>query len=195
MRDLLFDVPWYLPTVLGIIGLAIFVSGNRRVDRRLQNIGGIVTLVAAGWAIMSYLVDTPKEICQKETRHFVRSVVDRDWDTFDGLMEPGVVFRFVGSPWRIDGQDSLHNAVKADVEQIGLKSATATDVKASEADHIITVEMNVWSNQDYTMGTPIQSEWQLDWKESNGRWLLHEIRAIRVANVAPEQVRGNLRAH
>ena len=111
---------------------------------------------------MSYLVDTPKEICEKQTRQFVRAVVERDWPTFDGMMESGIDFKFVGIPWQIEGRDNLSGAVKADIEQIGLKSATATDVTAADAEGAITVAMKVWSNQDYTMGTPLDSEWELD---------------------------------
>ena len=42
--DLLFSVPWYLPTVTAIIGLALLVNGNRRQNARLRNIGGLVML-------------------------------------------------------------------------------------------------------------------------------------------------------
>jgi hypothetical protein len=195
MHDLLFSVPWYLPTATAIIGLALLVNGNSRQNARLRNAGGIVMLLAVGWAVMSYLVDTPKEICEKQARQFVKAVVGRDWPTFDGMMETGVDFKFVGSPWQIDGRDNLSGAVKADIEQIGLKSAAATDVTAADAGSTITVGMKVWSNQEYTMGTPLDSEWELDWRETGGHWLLHEIRAIRVSGVKPEEVRGSLRKH
>jgi len=194
MRDLLFSVPWYLPTITAIIGLALLVNGNSRQNARLRNAGGLVILLAAGWATMSYLVDTPKEICEKQTRQFVRAVADREWPTFDGMMEPGVDFKFVGSPWQIEGRDNLSGAVKADIEQIGLKSATAADVTAANKGNAITVAMKVWSNQDYTLGTPLDSEWELDWRDTAGHWLLHEIRALRVSGVKPEEVRGSLHA-
>ena len=195
MRDLLFSVPWYLPAITGIIGLALLVNGNRRQNIRLRNFGGIAILVAVGWAVMSYLVDTPKEICEKQTREFIKAVVDRDWPKFDAMMDPGIDFNFVGSSWKIEGRENLSGAVKADIEQIGLKSATATDVSAAETGDTIAVATKVWSNQDYTMNTPLDSEWEFEWRAEGNRWLLHEIRAVRVSGVKPEDVRGSLRKH
>jgi hypothetical protein len=193
MRDLLFDVPWYLPTLGIIIGLTLLFGGNRRQNPRQRNVGAILVLIAVGWAVMSYLVDTPKEICQKQTRAFIQSVVDRNWSTFDNLLEPGVNFKFIGSPWEIDGRDPLTNAVKADVEQIGLKSAMITEAAATESGGTITVAVKLFTNQTYTMERPIDSDWEWDWRETDGHWRIHEIRALRVSGADPSQVRGGLR--
>jgi hypothetical protein len=43
------------------------------------------------------------------------------------------------------------------------------------------------------MDRPIDSQWQLTWRETSGQWLLHEVRAVQVANVPLEQLRGFLR--
>ena len=195
MRDLLFDVPWYLPTFLAVIGLSLFVSGNRRQKPRLRGAGIALVLVAVTWAVVSYLVDTPKEISQKQTRRLVQSVVDRNWNTFDALLDPGVSFRFVGSPWQIDGRDTLSDAVKADVNQIGLKSAHISDIETAKKGDTITVTMKVWTTQDLTLDRPLDSQWELDWRQAgaSGRWLLRQIRAIEVTGVTPDQVRGTLR--
>ena len=195
MRDLLFDVPWYLPTVLGIIGLAVFVNGNRRQNRKLQNSGGIVVLIAVLWMMASYLVDTPKEICQKQTRQFVRSVVDRDWEMFDRLTGPAIGLSIVGSPVETETHADLTALVKAKADQVGLKSAGLTDVSAAQTGQTVTVSIRVFSTQQASMDQPVDSEWEIDWREASGRWLVHEIRAIRVANLPPDQVRGVLRLH
>ena len=193
MRDLLFAVPWYLPTVLGIIGLAIFVSGNRRQHPPARMAGLVVIVLAIGWAVMSYLVDTPKEICEKNSRRLVQSVVDRDWKTFGELLAPDAAFKFAGTQWQIAGKEDLTNRVKASVEPIGLKSASVTDAVAKESGSTITVSIKVFSTQEISLDRPIDSQWELDWQESGGRWLLHEIRAIQVTGVTPDQVRGGLR--
>jgi hypothetical protein len=195
MRDLLFSVPWWLPTIIAIAGLALFVSGNRRQHDGLRKAGAGVMLFALAWAVVSYLVETPKEICQKQTRQFVQSVVDRNWKQFDGLMDPNVGFRFEGSSWQIDGRETLSSAVKADVEQIGLKSATITDMKAGENGDTVAVTIKLWSNQDFTMERPLDSEWEFDWTKSDGRWLLHQVRALRISGLEPQQIRGTLKVH
>ena len=192
MRDFFFDVPWWAPTLLGIIGIALFVSGNRRQKINIRTAGLVVLSVGILWAVVSYLVDTPKEICQKHTRQFVRSVIDRDWTTFGRLMEPEADFKFVGSNWQMDGRDTLVDAIRADVDQIGLKSAHITSMQADETGDVIVIHIRVYSVQDYSMGQPLDSEWEMEWHKDGGGWLLHEIRGIRVANIPPELIRGSL---
>lgn len=192
MSDLLFDVPWWIPVVLVITGISLWVSGNRRQDRRLRDGGTGVLLLAVGWAATSYLVDTANETCQKQTRQFVQAVVERKWKTFDELMDPDVRFAFAGSSWRIVGRQTLDEAVRADIEHIGLESAHLTGVKARQDAGTVTVEATVWSTQKSTMGQPLDSDWEFDWQRNGGRWLLREIRAVRVSHVSPEEIRGSL---
>ena len=194
MDDLLFDVPWWIPTVLAIVGIILLVSGNRRQNNRIGSAGTVLILIAVGWAVMSYLVDTPKEICQKQTRAMVRSVLDRDWNKFDGLLAPDVTFRFTGSTWQIAGRETISSDVKQDVDQIGLHGAHITDIRAAENAGTITVSFKVFTTQDLTMDRPLDSEWETDWQKSQNQWRLREIRAIRVSGVTADQVRGSLRA-
>jgi hypothetical protein len=195
MRDLLFSVPWYLPTVTAIIGLALLVNGNRRQNPRLRGAGAGVMLAAVGWAGLSYLVETPKEICARQTRQFVQAVVDRNWPTFDGLVAPTVSLAFFGGSASDETRDQFTPWVKAKADQIVLKSAALTDVTPVETGNTITVTIRVWSVQDASMGQPLDSEWDVDWQSANGKWLIHEIRALRVGNIAPDQLRGALRVH
>jgi len=132
MSDLLFDVPWWLPTVLAITGISLWVSGNRRQNRRLRDGGAVLVLLAVAWSAMSFLVDTAKETCQKQTRQFVQAVVDRKWNTFEELLDPEVRFAFSGSSWRIIGRDTLSRAVQADIGHIGLKTAHLAGMRASQ---------------------------------------------------------------
>lgn len=193
MRDLLFSVPWYLPTITAMIGLALFVRGNGRQDPRLRGAGLVVIFAALGWAVMSYLVETPKEICDRQTRQFVQSVVDRDWQKFAGFVAPQIDIVFFGGPAQTQTGAEFVPWVRARAEEIDLKSAALTDVKPVESGDTITVTIRVWSVQDKSMGQPVDSEWEIDWQQSSGKWLIHEIRALRVGNIAPEQFRGALR--
>jgi hypothetical protein len=192
MSDLLFDVPWWLPTLVGIVGISVWVSGNRRQDQKVRTWGLGVFAVAIGWAVLSYLVDTDKEKCQKLTRQFVQSVVAQDWNTFDNLLDPNVSFRFAGSAWSIVGKDTLDNALRADMTRVGVMSARVTGIHAHESEGTITVHIAVWSTQKATMDQPIDSEWEFDWQKSGGNFLLHEIRAVRVRNLTMEDIRQAL---
>ena len=194
MTDLLFDVPWWIPTVLIVVGVALAVSGNRRQISKTRNIGVAMIALAIGWSVMSYLVDTPKEKCQRQTRQFVQSVVDRDWKTFANLLAPDVQFQFAGNPWEIEGRDTLEQDVKTDVESIGLKSVNVTHVQAAQNDRGITISIDVLSTQTETLERPLDSEWEMEWHWSGERWLLHDIRAVQVANLSADQIRASLPA-
>jgi hypothetical protein len=192
MDDLLFDVPWWLPTLVGIVGVSVWVSGNRRQNERVRSWGLMVIVAAVGWAVVSYVVDTGKEKCQKLTKEFVQSVVKQDWETFDGSLDVNVAFRFAGSAWSIVGKDTLDNTLRADMGRIGVMSARVTGMDAKEEAGTITVRIVVWSTQKATMEQPLNSEWELDWRKSGGKFLLREIRAIRVSNLTSEDIRGAL---
>jgi hypothetical protein len=194
MRDLLFNVPWYLPTLLAIIGLSLFVSGNRRQKPPLRTSGVALIGLAILWAVTSYLVDTPKEICERQTREYVRAVAAQDWKTFDRLMEPDVKFTD-GASWEIAGRDNWAEDVKSGAQQIGLKSAVITDLKAAQSGNVVTTTIRVFSTQEITMDRPVDSDWDLEWRPSGDRWLLHELRAVRVSGASLDQVRGMLRKH
>jgi hypothetical protein len=194
MTDLLFDVPWWIPTVLVVVGVALAVSGNRRQINNTRNGGLAMIGLAIGWSVMSYLVDTPKEKCQRQTRQFVQSVVDRDWLTFAGLLAPDVEFQFKGSPWQIEGRDTLESDVKQDVESIGLKSVHISNMQTVQDDRAITVTIAVWSTQTETMERPLDSDWEMEWRWSGQHWLLHDIRAVQVANLSADQIRASVPA-
>jgi len=193
MRDFLFDVPWWAPTLIGIIGIGLFVSGNRRQKTNTRTAGLAVLAIAILWSLVSYLVDTPKEICQKQTRQFVKAAVDRDWTTFQRLLEPQADFKFIGSNWQIDGRDELLDTMKVDVDQIGLKGAHITSMQADETDQAVIVKIRVYSTQDISMGQLLDSDWEMEWRKPAATWLLHEVRGVRVANIPPEMIRGSLR--
>jgi hypothetical protein len=123
----------------------------------------------------------------------VQAAVDRDWNALTNLLAPDVELTAAGNTARVDGRDVLVSTLKVDVNQIGLKSAVITGIDASEDQSGVTVSIHVFSDQELTMDRPIDSQWQLTWRETSGQWLLHEVRAVQVANVPLEQLRGFLR--
>jgi hypothetical protein len=193
MNDLLFSVPWWIPTVLVITGISLMVRGNRAQNQRTRNIGTGVILLGVGWAVMSYLVDTPKETCIKQTRQFVQSVVARDWTTFDNLLGPNVRFQFAQENWDIDGRDRMDTAVRADIDHVGVSSASVGGLEASENADVVTTSFRVFSVQKATMDEPITSDWDLDWRKSSaGHWAVSEIRCRGVGNLDAKGIQGSL---
>ena len=195
MYDLLFSVPWWIPTLLTVVGLALLVSGNRRQASGLQRAGGALIVLAIAWAVVSFLVETPKETCQKQTRQFIQSLVDRDWKTFYNLLAGDADFRAPTISWQITGRDALSAAVKADIEQIGLKSVSITAMDTTQTEAAITTRVTVFSTQDFTMDRPIDSVWDMEWRNSPAGWKLHEVRSVQISGVTADQVRSSLKKH
>jgi len=193
MYEFFFSVPWWAPTILVIAGLAVASGGNRRQNRNVRDIGAGIVLLGIAWAVVSFLVDTPCEICSKQTRKFVQSVVTKDWTTFDGSLDPNVRFAFTDSDWSMVGRDKLDTAVHADDNTIGVTSATVTGLEASSKLDTVTTKFTVISVQKSTMDQPLTSAWDFDWRKgSSGRWIVTEIRCRSVGNLTANEIRRAL---
>src|ERR1700759_5764985 len=92
MSDLLFAVPWWLPTLLGIIGIFRFITGPPTQAARVRNAGLGVVLLAIIWALVSYLVDTDKEKVEKKMTQTIQAVMEGDWNHFKSNLTPAAGF-------------------------------------------------------------------------------------------------------
>jgi len=72
--NLLFDTPWWLPTTLAFLGIALFWNGNRRTDAKLRNVGLALLLAAVAVVAVSHFIDTDIERAEKQSKRLVRSV-------------------------------------------------------------------------------------------------------------------------
>src|SRR5215471_10408707 len=123
MREPLFDTPWWLLALLGIVGFALLMSGNARQNKSILRSGIAVLLAGALLTVMSYLVDTPREKVIKGTRALVKAAVDRDKTVLNAELHPNASL----AGWK--RQQIIDGAV-AYADQFGLKSATITGIEA-----------------------------------------------------------------
>src|SRR6185437_7340760 len=122
MNDLLFDVPWWLPTLLALIGIAMFINGNKSQIIKIRNAGAGLILLAIAWALLSYFVDTDKEKVERGTRQFVQEVVDGNWPKFQSTLTPTAIVTSSGHT-HVTGADLITLFAKTSAETIKLKSA------------------------------------------------------------------------
>ena len=115
MQDFLFDTPWWAFVMIGIVGVALFMSGNARQNKGALRAGVAVLLVGVLLAITSYLVDTPKEKVLKGTHALVTAAVDRDKATMNAELHPSATLAGWNRQQIIDGAATL-------ADQFGLKS-------------------------------------------------------------------------
>ena len=195
MREFLFDVSWWMPALVGVIGIVLLVAGNNRQLAGLRNAGAGVVLIGVAWLVLSVVVDTPRKHCERLTRQAVQAVADGDWKTFDDLLAPGVDARYVGRTWRADGRQAVDQTAKMVAKNAGLHSAGVGRVHVTEQDSVITVAFTGFTDTELTPGHPIDSDWEFDFARTSDRWEVREIRVRRVDETQPEGIRESLNKH
>jgi hypothetical protein len=195
MSDLLFDTPWWLPALLLAAGVVLFITGNNRQVPRLRLAGVGVFLLAVALILTSYFVLTPRERALANTRRLVTAFEKRDWPTFQSLLPDQVSLALLNHPDSIySNRAKLVAGAKAAQDRYNFKNLAVTGIEAVQTDTLITVSLDVISEQEITMGRPLPSSWQFDWQETADGWLLVHITALKIANMPADQIRNNFPA-
>jgi hypothetical protein len=189
MTDLLFSTPWWLPTAIIVAGVFVFVTANARQISGARNVGAGLVLLAFVLMLVSYLVETDKERVVRQSRELVKSVEQRDWPKMRSLLDPQVSLAIVGASIYND-REQLVQGAQHSVDQHGLKSVVITSLDAERAQSVITVDIDVLSEQDATMGRPVPSSWQFDWEKRGKDWVLDKITCLKIANEQGTQMQG-----
>jgi hypothetical protein len=79
-------------------------------------------------------------------------------------------------------RDQIVAAAKRGVEQYGIKNVRVLRADAAETGAIITVTLDLMSEQDFTMGRPITSSWQFEWYKTGNAWTLRRIINLKIAD-------------
>jgi hypothetical protein len=197
MNDLLFAVPWWIPTLLAIIGIALFFNGNNTQVMKIRNAGLGILALAIVWALVSYFVDTDKEKVEKGTKQLLQSVVDGagggDWSKFSSALTPTVSFKMGGASVAVNA-DLVTATAKIGAESIKLKSAIAQNLVVEQQDGShITARCDIFSTQDSY--APIETtSWQFDWVQTGEGWKVQNILMTRMRDVPDDQLDGIARA-
>lgn len=194
MRDLLFQTPWWLPTILIAAGVVLFVSGNKRLQNGLRNAGLALAALGLLVAVVSYLVDTDVEKVEKRAKQLVESVGRQDWGTAEQLMDPQAHFAFRPGGRNYGDRAAILDAARAAAGRNGLRSAWVASVTPQQTGGTITTAMRIFSDQEQ-LGHQIPSDWQIDWEKEGGYgpWVVSEIRLLSVGNVSADEISQHLR--
>ena len=186
---LLFETPWWLPTVIILVGAVLFYTANQRRESKLRNVGLVIAALGAGLALVSYLVDTDQERAVKRTKQIVASFENKDWATMRSLLHPRVTLGIANVPLNLyTDRDQIVARAQDAADRYGFRSVTITSLNARQDQTIITVSLSLLTTQEYTGGQPIPSTWEFDWLQSAEGWSLYKIRAIRIGNHEADQI-------
>jgi hypothetical protein len=188
MSDLLFDTPWWLPTVIAAVGVVLFVTGNKRTDAKFRNGGTAVILLAIALAVLSYLVDTPLETAKRQSRELVNAFEKSDWTKMSSILDPNATVTLHSLPI-YTGRDEIIAAAKKAHEQYGFKTARLLSASGTQADTLITINMSLLTEQSSAMAATLNSNWQFEWQQRADGWSLVEVRAMKIGSFSGEDIR------
>jgi hypothetical protein len=181
MRDLLFDTPYWLLGGLVILGIALWVSGNARREKRLQLGGYLAFLLALVLGLLSYFVDTDREIVTKRTRQIVEAVEKKDTATAQKLLHPRAT---LGDMTKQQIADRIGTAA----DQFGIQSVriTSLEVAPQPLGDEMTAALSATANATTPFFSgPIPSTWDLTWVKTKDGWLLRDIIPRNVPGMDP----------
>lgn len=166
MTEFLFDTPFWFPLTILAIGLYVFITGNRRQERKVMLAGGGIVLLAATIMGLSYMVETNREMAENRTKGLVAAVNARDWDRFKSLLDRETSF----ANWK--GAEEITDAAKgaADRFQIGKIRISGTVVEEHQT--AITVSIRVFSD---VYGRTVPSDWLFDYQNRGSGWKLYSV--------------------
>jgi hypothetical protein len=178
MSELPFHTSWWiLAAVVG--GIAAFVVGNRRLDKTLQRIGIAVTVAAVIFGVLRFLFPTSRERMEIRTRALVRAVDRKDWNALQSLLDADTA---VCNRTRVlvAGRDNIVQMTRGNCERFRVQSVSVLGIQSQQVDTDVTVSLEVYSEQDQTLGWPETSSWQLDYQQSADHWVLEKITLLRL---------------
>lgn len=187
MQRWIFETPWWMLIAIAAAAVGLLVSGNNRQDRQLKWTGLGILAAGLGLWLVSWLVETPREIAIRQTRQAIAAVLAKDRSTLDGLLHARAALLGWGKEQILDGAVEYH-------ERFGLQSAYVTSIDGSPVDSIVTVTVSVLSRHDgrRTMIDTIPSTWELKWQDTTAGWRLKEIVPIRIGQTDRSQLPGGL---
>jgi hypothetical protein len=188
MNDLIFATPFWLPLCIIGVGVLLFISGNKRQQSRVRWAGIGVVGLAVVLITVSYLVETDKEKVDRHMHELVASVENRDWPKMKTLLSDDASLRTVNMTIYPNRAALLTGAADA-ADQYQLKSVTITSMQTEQVQTLITVDLNVLTMQDATMGRPVPSGWQFEWEKAGDDWSLSRITCVSVGNQKLDEIR------
>ncbi len=190
MTDYLFSTPWWLPTLLLLGGAVAFFMGNNRRNIPQRTAGVAAALLAVALAFVSYYVDTPVETAVKQSKAFVAAFRDKDWTTFENLLDRKASLSASGIPLALySNRDQLLAAAQTAQKRFEFTTLRVLSADAHRIDTVIPVDVTVYSEQAATMGRPMTSQWEFEWQDFGQGYKLLRVTALKIAEQSPDRLR------
>jgi hypothetical protein len=165
--------------MLAAAGVAMFVWGDRRLDKALKRVGIALVLLAVVLAILHAIFPSQRERAEKRTRQIVRAIDQKDWNALRSLLDANTTLATT-SHLLAGGREAIISMTKNATETFGVKSLWISGLSSRQTDTLITVSAEVISNQEASLDRPVASGAQLDFQQYGDDWILEKITILRV---------------
>jgi len=178
MSELLFHTSWWI-LAAAVGGIAAFFVGNRRLDKKLQKIGIAVVVVAVILGLLRFYFPTARERMEMRSRALVKAVDHKDWNALNSLLDANTAV-CNRSRVLVAGRDNIVRMTRENCQHFRVQSVIVLGIESKQADTAITVSLEVYSEQDPTLGRAETSSWQMDYQQSGDNWVLKNITLLRI---------------
>jgi len=179
LMDPILHAPWWVSTMLALAGVATFLWGNQRLDKALKRLGIALVLLGVVLAVLHAIFPSQRELAEKRTRQIVRAIDQKDWNALRSLLNTNTNLGTTTHPLA-SGRDAIVSMTKNATDTFGLKSLWISGISSRQTDTLITVSVEVISNQDASLDRPVASSAQLDFQQDGDDWILEKITILRV---------------
>jgi hypothetical protein len=188
MSDLLFATPWWLLGSLVAVGCVVFWSGNNRQQRGPKIAGIALVVLAIVLKLISFVVVTDKEKVTRHTNELLTAVQNRDWATFDKLLDDSVSLGFEGGTI-FPNKKALIDGAKSDTDRYKPTSISAKVSGVEQDESGITVDIDA-SSEEPNSGYRVPSSWKLVWVRSDKDWKLQHVTCVGIMGQKSGQIPG-----
>lgn len=177
MPEFLFHPAFWMPLALGVLGVAVFVYGNARVQTPVRNAGLGIIAITFIWMTAAYFVDTFNEKCVGRTSAIIAAVETGNWDELKTLLDKNTRLLTLRGTEISDVAEQY-----AGMSQLKEIRIINTDVLPSPGRADVTIDTLIEAQQTTT------SSWTFSYEQRSDGILLTEIRPIRVAGRSIDDV-------
>jgi hypothetical protein len=161
MLNWLYELPLWIPAAIVVVGLVLLWTGIQRLENRLRRIGLAALIIGVVLGLLSWFLESDREIVIRQTRELVSAIDKRDWATTEKLLHPDVTIFDRGNRQQIMAD------IKQYARQYDLKNLRVTGMTATEPKPRVSVSLRVWAENPSG-----PSDWQLEWEKTGQGWQL-----------------------
>jgi hypothetical protein len=176
MTEFIFAMAWaYFAVMAGLGALMVYVGRVRLQSKMAVRIGAGVLVAVAVWAVLAWVVVTPRERLEARHRELLSALEAKNVDGVMGVL--GEEFR--ASALSIDSAAEVRPAVAGAMGIYPVHGARITAMKVSmDGDHAST---QVTILADFENLPPTKTAWRFEWIDAaGGDWRLYEARLLSV---------------